>query len=169
MGPPYSLKSGGPNQPGHIAGASTEAAQRIPRSDRPAQRSRVDGARRLAINRPRGEVRQSLGDIVLAVLSRDRTKSSEISTLGRVAEWFKAPVLKTGVPARVPWVRIPPLPPASPLFPLSSKINDAARPPQAPQLHPRASWEMSAMVSFSCGFDRHVRRSRPMSVVPSSP
>src|SRR5215510_13220680 len=30
---------------------------------------------------------------------------------GRVAEWFKAPVLKTGVPARVPWVRIPPLPP----------------------------------------------------------
>jgi hypothetical protein len=28
-----------------------------------------------------------------------------------VAEWFKAPVLKTGVPARVPWVRIPPLPP----------------------------------------------------------
>src|SRR3569623_2671322 len=30
---------------------------------------------------------------------------------GRVAEWFKAQVLKTGVPARVPWVRIPPLPP----------------------------------------------------------
>ena len=37
---------------------------------------------------------------------------------GRVAEWFKAPVLKTGVPARAPWVRIPPLPPVccSPLF-----------------------------------------------------
>src|SRR3569623_885206 len=33
---------------------------------------------------------------------------------GRVAEWFKAPVLKTGVPARVPWVRIPPLPPNAP-------------------------------------------------------
>jgi hypothetical protein len=33
--------------------------------------------------------------------------------LGRVAEWFKAPVLKTGVPARVPWVRIPPLPPVT--------------------------------------------------------
>jgi hypothetical protein len=28
-----------------------------------------------------------------------------------VAEWFKAPVLKTGRPARVSWVRIPPLPP----------------------------------------------------------
>src|SRR5258706_12907280 len=33
------------------------------------------------------------------------------SKAGRVAEWFKAPVLKTGVPARAPWVRIPPLPP----------------------------------------------------------
>jgi hypothetical protein len=30
---------------------------------------------------------------------------------GWVAERFKAPVLKTGVPARVPWVRIPPHPP----------------------------------------------------------
>jgi hypothetical protein len=30
---------------------------------------------------------------------------------GRVAEWSKAPVLKTGRPARVSWVRIPPLPP----------------------------------------------------------
>src|SRR5690606_10691692 len=30
---------------------------------------------------------------------------------GRVAEWFKAPVLKTGVGASPPWVRIPPLPP----------------------------------------------------------
>jgi hypothetical protein len=28
-----------------------------------------------------------------------------------VAEWFKAPVLKTGELARVPWVRIPPPPP----------------------------------------------------------
>ena len=30
---------------------------------------------------------------------------------GWVAEWFKAPVLKTGVPERVPGVRIPPQPP----------------------------------------------------------
>ena len=30
---------------------------------------------------------------------------------GRVAERFKAPVLKTGVGATSPWVRIPPLPP----------------------------------------------------------
>lgn len=30
---------------------------------------------------------------------------------GWVAEWLKAPVLKTGRPARVSWVRIPPHPP----------------------------------------------------------
>src|SRR5690242_5353844 len=29
---------------------------------------------------------------------------------GGVAEWFKAPVLKTGVVVRLPWVRIPPPP-----------------------------------------------------------
>ena len=33
------------------------------------------------------------------------------SVLGGVAEWFKAPVLKTGVGASSPWVRIPPPPP----------------------------------------------------------
>ena len=37
--------------------------------------------------------------------------AKQFQWIGRVAEWFKAPVLKTGVPARVPWVRIPPLPP----------------------------------------------------------
>lgn len=38
----------------------------------------------------------------------------DISTFqsdGRVSEWFKEPVLKTGVRETVPWVRIPPLPP----------------------------------------------------------
>jgi hypothetical protein len=30
---------------------------------------------------------------------------------GRVAEWFKAAVLKTAVGESLPWVRIPPLPP----------------------------------------------------------
>lgn len=44
-------------------------------------------------------------------LARSTALSDTYSGLGRVAEWFKAPVLKTGVPARVPWVRIPPLPP----------------------------------------------------------
>src|SRR4030095_17138850 len=49
------------------------------------------------------------------------TLSDSHSGTGRVAEWFKAPVLKTGVPARVPWVRIPPLPPES----LKSLMNSA--------------------------------------------
>jgi hypothetical protein len=31
---------------------------------------------------------------------------------GWVSEWFKEPVLKTGVRETVPWVRIPPHPPA---------------------------------------------------------
>ena len=34
-----------------------------------------------------------------------------LSDYGRVAEWFKAVVLKTAVGASPPWVRIPPLPP----------------------------------------------------------
>ena len=34
-----------------------------------------------------------------------------IAINGRVAEWFKAAVLKTAVRATAPWVRIPPLPP----------------------------------------------------------
>ena len=36
---------------------------------------------------------------------------SETKSKGRVVEWFKAPVLKTGVGATPPRVRIPPLPP----------------------------------------------------------
>src|SRR5687768_10117557 len=34
-----------------------------------------------------------------------------LQRFGRVAEWFKAAVLKTAVGASPPWVRIPPLPP----------------------------------------------------------
>src|SRR5580698_2283869 len=34
-----------------------------------------------------------------------------IVAAGEVAEWLMAPVLKTGVPERVPGVRIPPSPP----------------------------------------------------------
>ena len=29
---------------------------------------------------------------------------------GQVSEWLKEPVSKTGIPARVSWVRIPPCP-----------------------------------------------------------
>ncbi len=36
---------------------------------------------------------------------------ASVIKLGRVSEWFKELVLKTSVPAMVPWVQIPPLPP----------------------------------------------------------
>ena len=36
--------------------------------------------------------------------------------IGGVAEWSIAPVLKTGGPLRVPWVRIPPPPPCLQCF-----------------------------------------------------
>ena len=42
---------------------------------------------------------------------RVRIVRSESADEGRVAEWFKAAVLKTAVGASPPWVRIPPLPP----------------------------------------------------------
>jgi|HubBroStandDraft_3_1064219.scaffolds.fasta_scaffold183189_2 hypothetical protein len=45
---------------------------------------------------------------------------------GWVAERFKAPVLKTGVPARVPWVRIPP----HPLPPIRTEGGALLRPLQ---------------------------------------
>jgi hypothetical protein len=52
---------------------------------------------------------------------------------GWVAERFKAPVLKTGVPARVPWVRIPPHPPASKNNP--KRLAQAVKWQRRPGLH----------------------------------
>jgi hypothetical protein len=49
--------------------------------------------------------------------------SSYSQTTGWVAEWFKAPVLKTGVRETVPGVRIPPQPP----FPLTTIDNQRRR------------------------------------------
>ena len=43
--------------------------------------------------------------------SMARVEGDRLVTSGRVAEWFKAAVLKTAVGATPPWVRIPPLPP----------------------------------------------------------
>ena len=42
---------------------------------------------------------------------RGATVDRRAQAFGRVAEWFKAAVLKTAVGATPPWVRIPPLPP----------------------------------------------------------
>ena len=49
----------------------------------------------------------------------DRKPEKRAQVDGRVAERFKAPVLKTGVGESLPWVRIPPLPPS---FLISLKI-----------------------------------------------
>ena len=67
-----------------------------------------------------GQLKAEISSLALQDASADQASSLAIEAAfaheirdGRVAEWFKAPVLKTGVPARVPWVRIPPLPPVS--------------------------------------------------------
>ena len=78
---------------------------------------------------------------------------------GEVAEWSIAAVLKTVEPVRVPWVRIPPSPPNSPLASLAGAAGLQARsdsvrlsyrariPPSRsrqathPQLAPAARWE----------------------------
>src|SRR5262245_21765292 len=52
---------------------------------------------------------QSGGNV--RICSRASAAKFLISLLGRVAEWFKAPVLKTGRGATLSWVRIPPRPP----------------------------------------------------------
>ena len=49
--------------------------------------------------------------------------SSASSLLGQVSEWLKEPVSKTGVPVRVPWVRIPPCPFELALFIHASFFN----------------------------------------------
>ena len=49
-------------------------------------------------------------------------------TVGEVAEWLMAPVLKTGIPERVSGVRIPPSPPSF-FFPyLASELVFPLRP-----------------------------------------
>src|SRR5690606_26681427 len=42
---------------------------------------------------------------------------------GSVAEWLKAPVLKTGKGLRPSWVRIPPLPPLPPRAPMAKLVD----------------------------------------------
>ena len=47
---------------------------------------------------------------------------SGFSSVGRVAEWLKASDSKSEVVARLPWVRIPPLPPKH-IFPFSIRLS----------------------------------------------
>ena len=48
-----------------------------------------------------------------ASLGKGTTPVSRRSFCGEVAEWLNVPHSKCGVPARVPWVQIPPSPPYS--------------------------------------------------------
>jgi hypothetical protein len=50
-------------------------------------------------------------------------KSLCSAAVGEVTEWFKVPVLKTGVRESVPWVRIPPSPPNIVLNPMVEGIH----------------------------------------------
>jgi hypothetical protein len=43
---------------------------------------------------------------------------------GRVAEWFKAAVLKTAAGESPPWVRIPPLPPIIDVYSINTITYD---------------------------------------------
>ena len=102
---------------------------------------------------------------------------------GRVAEWFMAPVLKTGVGESSPWVRIPPLPPflpyqepigagfhcRSPVWSGTRAINESAPPTEV--LAPSSShtaWSLPDRKTFravvwrgSSGANRSKRRRRP--------
>ena len=61
------------------------------------------------------------------------------SLAGEVAEWFKAPVLKTGVGASLPWVRIPPSPPLllGRTFSAPPRAHTEAQQPRAFALRPQ--------------------------------
>ena len=73
--------------------------------------AKVDVAMGAAIDRSTDrQVDQSVATGSLRLL-RQRQITKLLQRLGRVAEWFKAAVLKTAVGATPPWVRIPPLPP----------------------------------------------------------
>ena len=50
---------------------------------------------------------------LLNLLIRSQKPNTQIS-VGGVAEWLNAPVLKTDVGESLPWVRIPPPPPYTP-------------------------------------------------------
>ena len=72
---------------------------------------KVDAALRAALDRTTGRNgNKALANTVFGTSSRSRFIQAS-QRLGRVAEWFKAAVLKTAVGATPPWVRIPPLPP----------------------------------------------------------
>ncbi len=104
-----------PGRPGSQTGVSDEE-QRRARSRRDVvlgyapDAAPVDAAIRGAV-KPTIWTAFGRGRVEPAELNRRHTGNASEINDGRVAERFKAPVLKTGVGASSPWVRIPPLPP----------------------------------------------------------
>jgi hypothetical protein len=62
---------------------------------------------------------------------------------GRVAEWFKAAVLKTAVGASSPWVRIPPRPPLSQKFAAIRCVSPTCSGSDRSGAHPSSSRQTS--------------------------
>ena len=86
------------------------AANRSPSLKANSATSAVKWSRRPARHSRSGN--KAEGGCADSILRNDPSGANQGS--GWVAEWFKAPVLKTGVGSRPPWVRIPPLPPFFP-------------------------------------------------------
>ena len=88
-----------------------------------------------------------------------------------MAERFKAPVLKTGVRESVPWVRIPPLPPAVPPPTLSGQRQSLAQFQQKVQPNGLARSTESSYTDGSNGVVAQLgeRRNRTAEVEGSTP
>ena len=69
----------------------------------------------------------------IAAALAQRRALGHVTQTGRVAEWFKAAVLKTAEGATLPWVRIPPAPP----FP-SNEASRSARCGRRKRIVPKA-------------------------------
>ena len=94
----------------HSASASSHWSRRPTAAHLGEVAARVDDVMRDAINPILRERVAGAGKGAFASTGRER-KSRHFGAFGRVAEWFKAAVLKTARGSRPSWVRIPPLPP----------------------------------------------------------
>ena len=89
-----------------------------------------------------------IGNIAAAVVPGRSSETAQITDFaanGRMAEWFKAPVLKTGRGSAPSWVRIPLLPPICSPLPAASP----APPGKAPEWNPIWREELDAAVLCS--------------------
>jgi hypothetical protein len=132
---------------------------------------RVDETLQAAINRRTDGVGWQSGSKRALSPQASSRFAKQRQWFGRVAEWFKAPVLKTGVPARVPWVRIPPLPPVScsPLFAFVRNPQLSAFPRIAVLIRsPVFSIIKAVTVVFDCEFGGHPENTRTVTASISS-